>query len=169
VISYWPPRTDFVTSCVDAILSNVGAEGDRCAKVAAEYICRKRAGEATPLDKIAVKHGVSFFCAYQWYSKLYQQGFRYPKDRFEHLLETVKEKYGPRVAEEIRALYDFLRRKEALDGLKTEGVVAALLYYAAKKLGLRYDYVRAAEEFGVYPETVAKNIVLFQWYIYGII
>jgi hypothetical protein len=40
VISYWPPRTDFVTSCVDAILSNVGAEGDRCAKVAAEYICR---------------------------------------------------------------------------------------------------------------------------------
>jgi hypothetical protein len=29
--------------------------------------------------------------------------------------------------------------------------------------------VRAAEEFGVYPETVAKNIVLFQWYIYGII
>jgi len=48
VASYWPPRTDFVTSCVDAILSNVGP----------------RAGEAMPLDKIAVKHGVPFFCAY---------------------------------------------------------------------------------------------------------
>jgi hypothetical protein len=48
VASYWPPRTDFVTSCVDAILSNVGAEGGR--------------GDA--LDKIAVKHGASFFCAY---------------------------------------------------------------------------------------------------------
>jgi len=127
-----------------------------------------RAGEATPLDKIAVKHGAPFFCAHQWYSRLYQQGFRHPKDRFEYLLETVKEKYGPGAAVEIRALYD-LRREETLDGLKTEGVVAALLYYAAKKLGLRYEYVRAAEEFGVYPETVAKNIVLFQWYIYGII
>jgi hypothetical protein len=69
-------------------------------------------------------------------------GFRYPKDRFEHLLETVEEKYGPQAAEEIRALYDFLRRKEALDGLKTESETAAILYYAAKKLGLRYDYVR---------------------------
>jgi hypothetical protein len=84
------------------------------------------------------------------------------------LLETVKEKYGPGAAEEMRALYDFLRRKETLDGLKTESEAAALLYYAARKLGLRYDYVRP-EEFGVYPETVAKNIVLFQWYIYGII
>jgi hypothetical protein len=64
VVPYWPPRTDFVTSCVDAILSNVGAEGGRCARVAAEYICRKRAGKAMPLDKMAVKHGVSFFCAY---------------------------------------------------------------------------------------------------------
>jgi len=60
VISHWPPKTDFVSSCVEAILSNVGAEGDRCARAAAEYICRKRAGEATPLDKIAVKHGASF-------------------------------------------------------------------------------------------------------------
>ena len=81
----------------------------------------------------------------------------------------MKEKYGPWAAEEMRALYDFLRRKEALDSLKTESEAAAILYYAAKKLGLRYDYVRAAEEFGVCPETVAKNIVLFQWYIYGII
>jgi hypothetical protein len=42
----------------------------------------------------------------------------------------------------MRALYDFLRRKEALDGLKTEGEAAAIHYYAAKKLGLRYDCVR---------------------------
>ncbi len=64
VVSYWPPRTGFVASCVDAVLSNVGAEGDRGAKATAEYICRVRAGEAMPLDKIAVKHGASFFCAY---------------------------------------------------------------------------------------------------------
>ncbi len=64
MVSYWPPRTDFVTCCVDGILSNVGAEGGRGAKVAAEFICRERAGEAMSLDKIAVKHGVSFFCAY---------------------------------------------------------------------------------------------------------
>ena len=169
MVFHWPPRTDFVSSCVDAILSNVGAEDNKCARAAAEYICRKRAGEATPLDKIAAKHGASFFCAYQWYSKLHQQGFRYPRDRFEQLLEAVKEKYGAGVAEEIRALYDFLKKRGALDGLKVEGVVAALLYYAAKKHGLRYDYVKAAEEFGVYPETVEKNIVLFQWYISGII
>ena len=111
MVSYWPPRTDFVSSCVDAILSNVGAEDNKCARAAAEYICRKRAGEATPLDKIAAKHGASFFCAYQWYSKLHQQGFRYPRDRFEQLLEAVKEKYGAGVAEEIRALYDFLKKR----------------------------------------------------------
>ncbi len=64
MVPYWPPRTDFVTCCVDGILSNVGAEGCRCAKIAAEYICRKRAGEAMSRDKIAVKHGASFFCAY---------------------------------------------------------------------------------------------------------
>ena len=54
----------------------------------------------------------------------------------------MKKKYGPGAAEEMGALYDFLRRKEALDGLKTESEAAAILYYAAKKLGLRYDYVR---------------------------
>jgi len=135
----------------------VGAEGGRGAKVAAEYICRKRAGETTPLDKIAVKHGASFFCAYQWYSRLYQQGFRYPKDHFEHLLETVKEKYGPGAAEEIRALYDFLRRKEALDGLKTESEAAAILYYAAKKLGLRYDYVRPRRSSACTPRRWRKT------------
>jgi transposase len=131
-----------------------GAEGDRCAKVAAEYVCRKGACEATPLDKIAVKHGVSFFCAYQWYSRLYQQGFRYPKDRFEHLLEAVKEKYGPQAAEEMRTLYDFLRRKETLDGLKTE---AAILYYAAKKLGLCYDYVRPRRSSACTPRRWRKT------------
>ena len=66
----------------------------------------------------------------------------------------MKEKYGPGAAEEIRALYDFLRRKETLDGLKTE---AAILYYAAKKLGLRYDYVRPRRSSACAPRQWRKT------------
>jgi hypothetical protein len=69
----------------------------------------------------------------------------------------VKKKYGPGATEEMRALYDFLRRKEALDGLKTENVVAAVLYYAAKKLGLRYDYVRPRRNSACTPRRWRKT------------
>ncbi|ABL87276.1 conserved hypothetical protein [Pyrobaculum islandicum DSM 4184] len=167
MFSYWQRREDPLTRCIEDVVFNIGVEGDKCFLAAVEYLCKKRLGEATSIDKIAVKYGVSLLCVYKWYAKLYQEGVRYPRDRVEQLLEQVRGKYGVAIAEEVKNLYNFLKSKGALDGLKPEGVIAALLYYAAKKHGLRYDSIRTAEEFGVHPETVEKNIVIFQWYLHG--
>lgn len=167
MFTYWQRRDDPLSRCIEEVVSSAGGGEDRCLLAAAEYLCRKRAGEATSMDKIAAKYGVSLLCVYRKYSSLFQGGIRYPRNRVEQLLEQVRQRYGPAVAEEVESLYAVLKSRGALDGLKPEGVVAALLYYAAKKHGLRYDSHRAAEEFGVHPETVEKNIVLFQWYLQG--
>ena len=156
--------------CMEEVVAGSGGEGgDKCLRAAAEYLCRKRLGEAAPLDKIAARHGAQLLCVYRWYSRLFQMGYRYPRDEFEHHLETVRKIYGEAAAEEVRRLYEFLKSKGAVQGLKPGGVVAALLYYVAKKHRFKYDVVKAAYEFDTYPETVEKNIVLFQWYIHGII
>lgn len=155
--------------CFDEVLSKVEEREDNCVRAAVEYLCRRRLGGATPLDKIAAKYNVQLICVYKWYEKLFQMGFKYPRDGFEYYLELVKRTYGEAVANEIKRMYEFLKSKGAVDGLKIGGVVAALLYYAARKHGVKYDVVKAAYEFDSYPETVVKNIVLFQWYIYGII
>lgn len=169
MFSYWFRRDTEKTlllRCIEEVISKTGTD-DKCLLAAAEYLCIKKTGDSTPLEQIAAKYGVQLLCVFKWYSKLYQQGFRYPKDRFEQLLEQVRGKYGVAIAEEVKNLYNFLKSKGALDGLKPEGVIAALLYYAAKKHGLRYDSIRTAEEFGVHPETVEKNIVILQWYLHG--
>jgi len=155
--------------CTEEVLSNLNEKDNNCVKAAAEYLCRKRLGGVTPLDKIAAKYNAQLICVYKWYERLFQMGFKYPRDWLEYYLEVVRRTYGEAVAREVKRLYDFLKSKGAVEGLKIGGVVAALLYYAARKNNVKYDVVKAAYEFDSYPETVVKNIVLFQWHIYGII